>query len=291
MHGAKALAFPVRYGQDIQVRFVQDKSSSLLWIAKELGKKWFEAEIDLQTLEPINTSSEVKAQFLSSILKSARKIKAEFFKFEGGVNIETNTNFPINWGLGTSSTLINNIAKWADVDPFALHKLVSIGSGYDIACAGINNPILYQKLPEGKCTVETINFNKSFLNNLYFVYSGKKKITENHIAEIVSSSEAYRNEIQQINKIAQDVLEVNTLDGFISLIAEHEQVIGKVINQKPISEQEFSGFNGIIKSLGAWGGDFMLAASPGDSQYVQQYFEQFGLSVIIPFKNMVLQII
>jgi len=38
-------------------------------------------------------------------------------------------------GLGSSSTLIVNISKWANVDPFQVHKLISKGSGYDIAAS------------------------------------------------------------------------------------------------------------------------------------------------------------
>ena len=35
---------------------------------------------------------------------------------KNGFKVTTKLDFPKNWGLGTSSTLINNIAQWAQVD-------------------------------------------------------------------------------------------------------------------------------------------------------------------------------
>ena len=57
--------------------------------------------------------------------------------------MNTHLEFPRDWGLGSSSTLINNVAQWAQVDPFELHFKVSNGSGYDIACAKRRYPIVY----------------------------------------------------------------------------------------------------------------------------------------------------
>ena len=42
-------------------------------------------------------------------------------------------NFDKNWGLGSSSTLINNISSWAKINPYDLLWSISKGSGYDIA--------------------------------------------------------------------------------------------------------------------------------------------------------------
>ena len=56
----------------------------------------------------------------------------------------------------------------------------------------------------------------------------------------------------------------------------------------------FPGFIGIlhdarvVKSLGAWGGDFVLAASAMDSAAITAYFKSKGLNTIIPYEQMVL---
>ena len=67
---------------------------------------------------------------------------------------------------------------------------------------------------------------------------------------------------------------------------EHESVIAKHTSFTPIKAERFSDFDGTIKSLGAWGGDFVLAT--GDKDYIQKYFAGKGLSTIVPYKEMVL---
>lgn len=49
--------------------------------------------------------------------------------------LKSNVQFPENFGLGSSSTLMNNIANWGNVDAFALNDIALGGSGYDIAVA------------------------------------------------------------------------------------------------------------------------------------------------------------
>jgi mevalonate kinase len=287
LHGAKALAFPVSYGQDLRFS-ISSYQQGLKWIASEPTGIWFEANLTLPDLAVKNTSSQEKVNYLRSLLLAARKLNPDFLMSEVGVIVETNANFPVNWGLGTSSTLINNVAQWAGVNAFDLHQRVSKGSGYDIACAGSNHPILYQRNKKGTRTIESLNFKKSFLKNLYFVYSGKKRSTENIVSSFSSGSTNYSTEIKQINTITKSILESHSLDNFISLINRHEQIIGNILSQKPIREERYVDFNGAIKSLGAWGGDFLLIATPFDIKYVKQYFEQFELSVIIPFKKMMI---
>ncbi len=45
---------------------------------------------------------------------------------------------------------------------------------------------------------------------------------------------------------------------FEELLILHEKLISKAIGISPIQERLFSDYKGVIKSLGAWGGDFVL---------------------------------
>ncbi|MBQ0741502.1 mevalonate kinase, partial [Aquimarina celericrescens] len=63
--------------------------------------------------------------------------------FTQNYNFKTRLEFPKNWGLGTSSTLITNVSKWASVDPYQLLEKTFGGSGYDIACAKSEFPLVY----------------------------------------------------------------------------------------------------------------------------------------------------
>ena len=52
-----------------------------------------------------------------------------------------------------------------------------------------------------------------------------------------------------------------------------------------MQERLFNDFNGALKSLGAWGGDFILAATETDPT---SYFKNKGLNTVIPYKDMIL---
>ena len=63
--------------------------------------------------------------------------------------------------------------------------------------------------------------------------------------------------------------------------------MSKAIGIAPIGEK-FSDFDGQLKSLGAWGGDFILASSKNGKDEVSAYFAKYGLETVIPFKDFVL---
>ena len=50
---------------------------------------------------------------------------------------------------------------------------------------------------------------------------------------------------------------------------------------------KLSDFDGGIKSLGAWGGDFILAASATGEETVKAYFSNKGLNTVIPYEEMI----
>ena len=59
-----------------------------------------------------------------------------------GTRVETQLEFPREWGLGSSSTLISNLGLWAETDPYDLLSATLGGSGYDIAAARSESPFL-----------------------------------------------------------------------------------------------------------------------------------------------------
>src|SRR5690606_10074625 len=100
---------------------------------------------------------------LFEILHAAKQLNSDFLN--SGCQVETRLTFPQDWGLGSSSTLINNIAKWAQIDAYKLLENTFGGSGYDIACAEYNGPITYQLGKQR--TVKDVDFNPVFKEALY----------------------------------------------------------------------------------------------------------------------------
>lgn len=283
MFGAKALAFPLKYGQEMTVRSISGNTIS--WNAFSNYNLWFEARYRLPDLYIEETNDIDKALFLKRILSALFQMAPMLLS--SGYQINTKANFDVNWGFGTSSTLISNLAFWAKVNPFELFYAVSDGSGYDIACSRSIAPIIFER-NLNRPVIQSVNYNKSFMDSLYLVYSGKKKFTEKHLSEFLSQYHSSGEYIEKISAITEDIVRAKNLDEFVFLVQEHERITGQMLQKEPVQKSFFRDFNGAIKSLGAWGGDFYLAATPNGHEYVRHYFEQFGLSVILPFEKTIL---
>ena len=297
LDGALSLAIPTKYGQSLETESIID--SKLIWKSfDEKGKVWFEDTFEIINNEislSVRNDNPISKRLLQ-ILNETKKLNPDFLKAQNGFKISTKLDFPQNWGLGTSSTLINNIAQWANIDPYQLLENTFGGSGYDVACAQYNKPITYQLfdnqneishavLNDKKRSNKEVNFNPTFKNHLYFVYLNQKKNSRDGIAQYKKNTSDLSESISEINTITQNMISCESLDTFISLINKHENIISNIIKQKPVKETLFSDFNGSLKSLGAWGGDFVLVAS---KEKPSSYFKSKGFDTIIPYQDMIL---
>ena len=291
LEGATALAVPTKFGQDLSVEKI--KEPQLIWGSfTHTGDCWFEAVFELPKLRLVNAtfnsekegSADFIAETLQDILVEARKLNPEFLQSEQGFLVKTNLTFPRDWGLGTSSTLINNIAQWAKVDAFQLLWNSFSGSGYDIANAKHNTPILYQvnnQQPE----VKQVDFLPRFSDQLFFVHLNKKQDSKDGIARFKEKRKKIHNEIQLVSEISRQLILEQKLSEFEKLIQEHEKIISSIIELPTVKERLFPDYFGTLKSLGAWGGDFILAT--GDKN-TPQYFKAKGYTTILRYSDMVL---
>lgn len=291
LDGATALAVPTKFGQNLTVEKIQEPQ--LIWGSfTSTGECWFEAVFDLPKLRLQNAtfdsdkegSAEFIAETLQKILQEARKLNPDFLNVETGFVVKTNLTFPRDWGLGSSSTLINNIAQWAKVDAYTLLWNAFSGSGYDIACAQNDAPIFYQ-LIDKKPKVAVVEFNPAFKDQLYFVYLNQKQNSREGIARYKENKGNLKEEIQRISAISTELIKVKTLNDFEELVDEHEQIISKIIQLQSVKQRLFPDYFGSIKSLGAWGGDFVLVT--GDEN-TPAYFKEKGYTTILRYSEMVL---
>lgn len=286
LEGAKAFAIPTKFGQSLVVE-ENIKSGQINWFSYDSDNSiWFEDVIFFsEILKNKIPEEETIKNTLLKILSKALELNPFFMRENIGYTVYTTLTFSRKWGLGTSSTLINNIAQWAEVDAFELLEKSFGGSGYDIACAQSTSPILYA-LYEGKSMIEKISFSPKYIKNLYFVYLNKKQNSKNSIM-------AYRNiknislekDIATIDQITEEIITAKTITDFGKAILCHEKNISEILKTKTVQDTYFSDFDGFIKSLGAWGGDFVLVASETDPQ---EYFISKGYDTIIEYEKMVL---
>ena len=63
---------------------------------------------------------------------------------------------------------------------------------------------------------------------------------------------------------------------------EHEELISQILRKEKVKNKYFLDYDGEIKSLGAWGGDFILAAGPENSN---DYFFDKGFKTVFNFNT------
>ena len=303
LKGALALAIPLKLGQTLSVETCH--GASLQWDAHQPDGPWFSVTLNPENLEIINSDDQPKAEKLTQILKAIKQLNPTAFK--EGLHFETRLDFDPNWGLGSSSTLIANLARWANVNPYELLKLTFGGSGYDIACATAEGPIYYQlstsepalRQAQGPKvvepvetptpTAEPIDFNPPFADHLFFIYQGQKQSSSKEIKAFLEKTNPIdlQKDIEAVSEISRAVPKCETLDEFAMLMQCHERIIARCIGQEPV-QKRFPDFEGVLKSLGAWGGDFILAATEWPESQVKEYFKGKELDVVFGYKEMLI---
>lgn len=278
LDGATALAIPTKYGQSLTV--TDNNEQTLHWVSKDhTGNIWFETHIDLTTLTSSNTSKIAKT--LCTILQTARIFNTSFLKQSKGVAVLTQLDFPRDWGLGTSSTLINNIAQWAQIDAFTLLKESFGGSGYDIASAQHNTPIFYT-LKDNMPQVQPCRLTWSFTKHLFFVHLNQKQ-DSNQAINTYKKLQKDPRILETITDLSKKTLVCYTLEDLERILNAHEKKIASLLGQATVKELVFPDYPKTIKSLGAWGGDFVLATG---SIQDMAYFKAKGYTTIIAFDDM-----
>jgi mevalonate kinase len=286
LDGAKALALPTKFGQKLIVE--KGNNQEINWTSYDAdGSLWLEETISFEDIlkEKSPAEQETVKNTLIEILRQGYLLNPDFIQKSKGFQIRTELSFPRNWGLGTSSTLINNIAQWLEINAFDLLNNSFGGSGYDIACAQNDSPILYH-LANGKPVIETVSFEPKFAENLYFVYLEKKQSSKAAIASYYNNkNETLAKDIISNNKITSAVLGAETLQEFALALEEHEAGMSTILEMQTIKEFLFPDFDGVIKSLGAWGGDFVLVVS---KENPAEYFKDRGFRTVVSYTDMIL---
>ncbi|MDW8850179.1 GYDIA family GHMP kinase [Flavobacterium sp. MMLR14_040] len=284
LDGANAFALPTKFGQDLIIE--EGTNQTIEWKSYDYDNHlWFEDVISFSEIinKTIPESETVKTTLIN-ILHEAYVLNPDFINNSNGFKVSTHLTFPRKWGLGTSSTLINNIAQWVKINAYTLLNNSFGGSGYDIACAQNDTPILYQVENNA---VEPVIFNPDFKENIYFVYLNKKQNSKAAIKAYYNNrNEHLADNVAKNNKITNAILNSKSLKEFALAVEKHEIHLSNILETRTIKEIAFSDFNRVIKSLGAWGGDFVMVISKEDPT---AYFASKGYETILTYDEMILQ--
>ncbi|MCC7224983.1 MAG: hypothetical protein IT273_14745 [Chitinophagales bacterium] len=298
LDGALSLALPTRQGQELRLYAHTAPDRHLHWQSyDEQGNCWLDAMFDAAAATLLFPAANPEATALQGLLQAALRLNPRFGQAMVGIVAQTTLQFPRIWGLGSSSTLVSLVAQWAGVNPYALLENSFGGSGYDIACATARTPILYQRATNYNSDtqpnpyVQPIAFAPPFADRLYFVHLGHKQNSRqaiDHYRQI--NPDLRRSIVADISDISRQLGQCSRLSDFEQLLRQHEQILSQCLQLPTAQSRYFADYNGTVKSLGAWGGDFVLAtAAPANNiDQTRQYFAQRGFSTLLPYAEMIL---
>jgi mevalonate kinase len=280
---ALSLAVPTKCGQRMEVVRGSDLTDTkLIWKSYDnAGALWFSCRFDSQ-FNVIESSDKQVSDRLKQVLNATKSLNPDFLSDDSGYEVSNFLEFDRNWGLGTSSTLIHNLFLWAKVNPYELLKLTFGGSGYDLACAGAEKPLLFQ-LKQGRAEVESICWNPPFVDELFLVYLNQKQNSQREVSSYHQLEFDRKATAEVISEITQRLVRAECLTKFETLLDAHETILSKVLQRPTIKSSLFKDYPGTVKSLGAWGGDFVLATR----KEALTYFKSKGYDSVFPFCDLV----
>ena len=283
LEGVKALAIPTKRGQGLSVEY--SHTGNIIWQSSTVdGAFWIDCVFDFNfNCIIVRKGSTAIIEQLATILKTLDQLSPNFFA--KGIRVQTDLEFPRDWGLGSSSTLINNLAKWLNINPYQLLEETMGGSGYDIAAAQSDTALFYTR-NNYEPTIAYVSFSPPFKDNLYFVHLKQKQNSRTAIEGFKERKAIDSATKKRLEEIGASFLSITTQSEFDALLREHEEITAAFLGQTAVQERLFPDFKGQLKSLGAWGGDFILASG---NETTVDYFKAKGYPTIFKFTDFILR--
>jgi len=287
LDGAEALAVPTQLGQHFNTYSLPHKQSMVHWKSLDHdGSCWFEGKFYLDgRYYPSYLSDESIGRRILQFLNAALDLAPA--KLVGSaVEVETSLEFNRNWGLGSSSTLVASFATWLDLDPFELLSRTFGGSGYDVACAAADGPLIYSNQTK-PLKISNVALDWNFKDRLVFAYLGNKQDSREGIKRY-RDFPAKRAILERITGLTQKLINVSDISSLIDIFQEHESIVAENLDLDKVKDLYFSDFKGAITSLGAWGGDFILAVSEDPFDQTRSYLMSKGLETCLTWDDLIL---
>ena len=283
LDGALALTLPTRTGQELTVSSIE--GSGLEWESLDWrGNTWYKGAFAVSKAKVVALQQDPVSQMLEQLLNTARKLNPGFPDREHAFKVTTRLEFPRNWGLGSSSTLVYTLSQWSGTNPYVLLEKSFGGSGYDIAAAASPSALLYRRTPEGPVTTP-VQLDWPFKDQLFFVHLNRKQDSREAISNYREKGQANTGFIESLNRLSREMVGCTDIGVMNNLMGEHEQLVSRVIDAKTVKDQYFPDYPHAIKSLGGWGGDFIMAIGNKDDRL---YFAERGYHTLVPFDKMIL---
>lgn len=277
MKGARCLAIPLKFNQTAAI--VINNSDNYRWYSRELGIEYFRTIFN-KNFEVIQTTDSEKAHVICSLLKFIFNQTPSLFKT--GLDFAIDSSFPLEWGLGSSSTLVSLLSQWSGVDAYDLLENNFGGSGYDIACATSMEPILYEVKNR---IVKPVSLPVSVTDKLLFVYTGNKQSTKQETRRFLNLEIPW-DAIGKMNNLVEKSIGAREIEEFENCMVESENLLSAILGKGKIKDEKFPDYPWPVKSLGAWGGDFCMA-SFRDRDDTKEYFLEKGYDIQFSYPEII----
>ena len=267
LDGAIALACPTYYSQTLEIH----QSETFSWESFDyLNQLWIE-------LNKKNSNSEAGKKLLEILIS--------IDEFELRNRYQMTMDFPREWGLGSSSTLIALLADYFSINPYELNNKNFHGSGYDIACAFSETPILYSNKDKISPEIKPAVIPEAIKPYCYFAYLNKKQDSREGINLYRNLGDNKSAIIHEISSITKELIKKQNLEDWIYLLGKHEEIISSSLSIPRAADTVLKGLPFFSKSLGAWGGDFVMILTDLNSNEISQELKKLNLNTIMLYNS------
>ena len=265
--GVEALALPVSLGQWMYVWEFDSPGGGdrLIWEAKEKdGSTWLNESfaLPLETMEA-ETEKSSERDRSREVLHSMLSMVAEgFWKTGKSYRIETQLEFDRSSGLGSSSTMVANFARFAGLDAQKVQQKVLGGSGYDVAVAELGKGLVFWKNAE-VANWDAWKLSADLTSKWKIVFLGKKQNSRNALADVkgklmeIEKDDFLMHQLQQVCAAVKMANQVPMLEAGLEM---WQAILAMSLGlETPYQHFKFQPTKGgLCKWLGAWGGDMLL---------------------------------
>lgn len=277
LRGSKCFAIPLVVGQNLKVNTRLEEG--ILWKSFEGEKCWLEFELSKE-LEILSSSDEEKASLVVKLLKIIQKENPNLVL--NNLYFEINVDFNREFGFGTSSTFISLLSQWSGVNPYLLLENSFGGLGYDIAAATAHQAFVYSVKEK---MIGEVNLPKSITNHILFVFLGEKQVSAKEILAF-KDKEVSSSQIDEMNSIIQQATTSTHIEEWEKLMVKSENLLSSILKVPTVKDHRFSDYPFEIKSLGAWGGDFVMVTYR-ELSAAKNYFLEKGFDVFYAYDEIV----
>lgn len=277
LKGSPCFAVPLKFGQNLEIRYSDDPG--VFWEVNDPYGQWIKVQFD-EELNVLEATDKKQASQIRKVLRIIQKSKPDIVW--NGLSFHFSIDFDRSFGFGTSSTFLSLLAQWSGVNAYDLLAHTFRGSGYDIAAAQEKKAFTYTVDDR---LINRFEIHENIQQQVLFVYLGNKQKSSSEVQRF-SSLTVSQEQMGIMHKIVGEATECKEIEVWEALMEKSEDLLSSVLKTEKVKEKLFADYPYAIKSLGAWGGDFVMATCR-DIEEAKAYFQKKNKQPVFLYKELI----